>query len=108
MNEGARAAGVFRLGGVAPVARLGYGAMRIIGPGIIDEPADAGEARGVLLRAVELGVTFIDTAHAYGPLVSEQLIGETLAPYSRASAFFGSGPARICTCAATSLPTKPT
>src|SRR5438552_19112527 len=61
--------------------RLGYGAMRITGPGVMGEPRDADEARRVLLRAVELGVTFIDTAHAYGPLVSERLIGETLAPY---------------------------
>ena len=47
------------------------------------EPRDAyGEARrALLLQAVELGVAFIDTAHAYGPLVSERLIGETLAPY---------------------------
>jgi len=45
------------------------------------EPRDTDEARRVLLRTVELGVTFIDTAHAYGPLVSERLIGETLAPY---------------------------
>lgn len=78
----ASAVGVFPLGGVAPVARLGYGAMRITGPGVMGEPADAAEARHVLLRAVELGVTFIDTAHAYGPLVSERLIGETLAPYN--------------------------
>jgi aryl-alcohol dehydrogenase-like predicted oxidoreductase len=74
-------AGTFALGGDVPVNRLGYGAMRITGPGIMGEPRDADEARRVLLRAVELGVTFIDTAHAYGPLVSERLIGETLAPY---------------------------
>ena len=75
------AAGTFRLGGVTAVVRLGYGSMRITGPGIMGEPTDIDEARRVLLRAVELGVTFIDTAHAYGPLVSERLIGETLAPY---------------------------
>ena len=78
----ASAAGTFRLGGATQVVRLGYGAMRITGPGIIGEPADVDEARRVLLRAVELGVTFIDTAHAYGPLVSERLIGETLAAYA--------------------------
>ena len=78
----ASAAGTFLLGGVTPVVRLGYGAMRITGPGIIGEPTDVDEARRVLLRVVELGVTFIDTAHAYGPLVSERLIGETLAPYA--------------------------
>ena len=80
-QNNASAAGTFRLGGVTPVVRLGYGAMRITGPGIMGEPTDVDEARRVLLRAVELGVTFIDTAHAYGPLVSERLIGETLAPY---------------------------
>jgi pyridoxine 4-dehydrogenase len=81
MTANASAAGTFSLGGDVSVNRLGYGAMRITGPGIMGEPRDVGEARRVLLRAVELGVTFIDTAHAYGPLVSERLIGETLAPY---------------------------
>jgi pyridoxine 4-dehydrogenase len=64
------------------VSRLGFGAMRITGPGIMGEPRDPDEARRVLQRAVELGVTFIDTAHSYGPEVSERLIGETLAPYA--------------------------
>src|SRR5207237_6589541 len=81
MTISASAAGTFSLGGDVSVNRLGYGAMRITGPQIMGEPRDAAEARRVLLRAVELGVTFIDTAHAYGPLVSERLIGETLAPY---------------------------
>ncbi len=81
-QNNASAAGTFPLGGVTPVVRLGYGAMRITGPGIMGEPTDVDEARRVLTRAVELGVTFIDTAHAYGPLVSERLIGETLAPYA--------------------------
>jgi pyridoxine 4-dehydrogenase len=63
------------------VARLGFGAMRITGPGIWGEPRDRDEARRVLRRAVDLGVTFIDTAHSYGPEVSERLIGESLAPY---------------------------
>jgi aryl-alcohol dehydrogenase-like predicted oxidoreductase len=63
------------------VARLGFGAMRITGPGIWGDPRDLDEARGVLRRAVDLGVTFIDTAHSYGPEVSERLIGETLSPY---------------------------
>jgi pyridoxine 4-dehydrogenase len=65
------------------VARLGFGAMRITGPGIWGEPHDLDEARRVLRRAVELGVTFIDTAHSYGPEVSERLIGETLSPYPK-------------------------
>jgi pyridoxine 4-dehydrogenase len=81
MTVNASASGTFALGGDVAVNRLGYGAMRITGPGIMGEPRDVDEARRVLLRAVELGVTFIDTAHAYGPLVSERLIGETLAPY---------------------------
>jgi aryl-alcohol dehydrogenase-like predicted oxidoreductase len=73
--------GQFELAGDVAVNRLGFGAMRITGQGIWGEPADADEARNVLRRAVELGVNFIDTAYAYGPEVSERLIGETLAPY---------------------------
>lgn len=63
------------------VNRLGYGAMRLTGPGIWGEPNDPGEARRVLRRAVELGVNFIDTAYAYGPEVNERLIAEALHPY---------------------------
>jgi aryl-alcohol dehydrogenase-like predicted oxidoreductase len=63
------------------VNRLGFGAMRITGDGIWGEPPDPEAARAVLRRAVELGVTFVDTADSYGPEVSERLIGETLAPY---------------------------
>ncbi len=73
--------GVFALGGNVAVTRLGYGAMRITGPGIWGEPADRGEAIRVLRRAVELGVDFIDTADSYGPDVSEELIREALHPY---------------------------
>ena len=61
--------------------RLGFGAMRLTGPGIWGEPEDPDEARAVLRRALELGVTLIDTADSYGPEVSERLIGETLYPY---------------------------
>jgi pyridoxine 4-dehydrogenase len=61
--------------------RLGFGAMRLTGPGIWGEPDDPDEARAVLRRALELGVTLIDTADSYGPEVSERLIGETLYPY---------------------------
>lgn len=64
-----------------PVTRLGYGAMRITGPGIWGDPADPAEAVRVLRRAVELGVDFIDTADAYGPFVSEDLIRQALYPY---------------------------
>lgn len=63
------------------VGRLGFGAMRITGRGIWGEPKDRPAARNVLRRALELGVTFIDTADSYGPGVSERLIGETLWPY---------------------------
>ncbi len=71
----------FKLGGDLEVNRLGFGAMRIVGEGVWGEPADAENSRRVLRRAVELGVNFIDTADAYGPDVSERLIGEALAPY---------------------------
>ena len=67
--------------GDATVSRLGFGAMRLTGPGIIGEPADRGECRRVLRRALELGVNFIDTADSYGPHVSEEIIAEALHPY---------------------------
>lgn len=63
------------------INRLGYGAMRITGDGIWGEPADHQNALAVLRHAVELGVNFIDTADAYGPEVSENLIREALYPY---------------------------
>ena len=63
------------------VRRLGFGAMRITGPGIWGPPADHDEAIAVLRRAVELGVQLIDTADSYGPEVSEELIAEALHPY---------------------------
>lgn len=75
------AAGTITLGGELTVNRLGFGAMRITGDGIWGPPADHDEAIAVLRRAVELGVTFIDTADSYGPYVSEELIAEALAPY---------------------------
>ena len=71
----------FLLGNDLPVHRLGFGAMRITGPGVWGPPADRGEALAVLRRAVELGVDLIDTAESYGPQVSEELIGEALHPY---------------------------
>jgi pyridoxine 4-dehydrogenase len=78
-----QSAGTFALGGDLTVNRLGYGAMRITGPGIWGEPKDRDEARKVLQRAVELGVNFIDTADAYGPEVSENIIAEALYPYPK-------------------------
>jgi aryl-alcohol dehydrogenase-like predicted oxidoreductase len=77
----AAASGTFFIGGDLPVHRLGYGTMRLVGEGAWGEPADPDEARRVLRRAVELGVTLIDTADAYGPEIAERLIGEALYPY---------------------------
>ena len=74
--------GTFLIGGDLPVRRLGYGTMRLVGEGAWGEPADPEECRRVLRRAVELGVTLIDTADAYGPEIAERLIGEALAPYA--------------------------
>ena len=74
-------AGSFAIGGDLTVNRLGYGAMRLTGPGIWGEPEDRDEARRVLKRLPEIGVDFIDTADSYGPFVSEDLIAEALAPY---------------------------
>jgi pyridoxine 4-dehydrogenase len=71
----------FKIGGDLEVNRLGFGAMRIVGDGVWGEPVDAENSKRVLRRAVELGVNFIDTADAYGPDVSERLVGEALAPY---------------------------
>src|SRR6202522_3909531 len=79
----AKASGTFVIGRDMPVNRLGYGAMRITGEGIWGEPKDVEGAKRVLRRAVELGVNFIDTADAYGPVVSERLIGEALSPYAK-------------------------
>jgi len=76
-----QASGTIAIGGDLPVRRLGYGAMRITGPGIWGAPADRDSAIAVLRRAVELGVDFIDTADSYGPFVSEDLIREALHPY---------------------------
>jgi aryl-alcohol dehydrogenase-like predicted oxidoreductase len=76
--------GTFSVGGDLPVVRLGYGAMRLTGPGIWGEPRDRREAVQVLRRALELGVSFVDTADSYGPYVSEELIAEALHPYPEA------------------------
>jgi pyridoxine 4-dehydrogenase len=77
----AGAAGTIDVGGDLTVARLGFGAMRITGDGIWGQPADRDEAKAVLRRAIELGVTFVDTADSYGPHISEELISEALYPY---------------------------
>jgi pyridoxine 4-dehydrogenase len=78
----AKSSGTFLIGGDLPVHRLGYGTMRLVGDGAWGEPADPEECRRVLRRAIELGVTLIDTADAYGPEIAERLIGEALAPYA--------------------------
>jgi aryl-alcohol dehydrogenase-like predicted oxidoreductase len=75
------ASGTHTLGGDLTVSRLGFGAMRITGPGIWGPPADEDTALAVLRRAVELGVDFVDTAESYGPYVSEELIRRALHPY---------------------------
>jgi len=78
----ASAAGTVSVGGEFEVNRLGFGAMRITGEGVWGPPQDHDGALAVLLRAVELGINFIDTADSYGPDVSEELIAEALHPYS--------------------------
>ncbi|HXC48647.1 MAG TPA: aldo/keto reductase [Candidatus Sulfotelmatobacter sp.] len=76
-------AGDFVIGGDLRVHRLGFGAMRITGKGIWGEPKDRAEAIRVLLKAVELGINFIDTADSHGPSVSEEIIAEALYPYPK-------------------------
>ena len=76
----AAASGTFEIGDLS-VRRLGFGTMRLTGKGIWGPPADHDESIRVLRRAVELGVTFIDTADSYGPYVAEELIREALHPY---------------------------
>jgi len=73
--------GSFRIGGEIEVHRLGFGAMRLTGPGIWGPPVDRAEAIRTLRRVPDLGINFIDTADSYGPHVSEQLIREALYPY---------------------------
>jgi aryl-alcohol dehydrogenase-like predicted oxidoreductase len=81
MPSTAAVAGTFSIGGEITINRLGFGAMRITGPGIWGEPNDRAEALRVLRRLPELQVNFIDTANSYGPHVSEKLIREALHPY---------------------------
>jgi aryl-alcohol dehydrogenase-like predicted oxidoreductase len=79
----AKRSGAFTIGGDLTVNRLGYGAMQLTGPGIWGDPRDPDEAVRVLRRALELDVTFIDTADSYGPFVSEMLIKKALHPYPK-------------------------
>ena len=78
----AAASGHYEIGGDLPVVRLGYGTMQLTGEGVWGDPRDRGEAVRVLRRAVELGVTFFDTADSYGPVVAEELLEEALHPYA--------------------------
>ncbi|MFF5563159.1 aldo/keto reductase [Streptomyces sp. NPDC012623] len=77
----AEASGTFRLGGDLTINRLGYGTMQLTGPGVWGQPKNRDDAVRVLKRAVELGVTFFDTADSYGPDVAEPLLREALHPY---------------------------
>ncbi|HEY2127672.1 MAG TPA: aldo/keto reductase, partial [Streptosporangiaceae bacterium] len=77
----AEAAGTIDIGGDLTVNRMGFGAMRITGPGIWGEPTNREQAKAALRKGVELGVNFIDTADSYGQDVSEIIIAETLYPY---------------------------
>ena len=70
------------IGGNLTVRRMGFGAMRITGPGIWGPPGDRAAAVALVRHAVDAGVTFIDTADSYGPYVSEEIIAEALAPYA--------------------------
>src|SRR6201992_926772 len=70
----------FQLGSFS-VARIGFGAMQLPGPGVMGPPKDKDEALAVLRRAVELGINHIDTAQFYGPDVANELIREALHPY---------------------------
>ncbi len=79
----AAASGTFAIGGDLPVHRLGFGAMRVTGPGVWGEPRNHDEAIAVLRRTLALGINLIDTADSYGPDVSERLIAEALHPYPR-------------------------
>jgi pyridoxine 4-dehydrogenase len=80
-EQPASAAGTIQLDANTLVNRIGFGTMRLPGPGVWGEPTNPTEARAVLRRAVELGASFIDTAVYYGPDVANRLIAETLYPY---------------------------
>ncbi len=81
LERPAERSGTFTIGGDMPVHRLGFGSMQLTGPGIWGDPKDPAEAVRVLKRAVELGVTLIDTADSYGPYVAEDFIRKALHPY---------------------------
>jgi pyridoxine 4-dehydrogenase len=72
---------IFELAGRLPVRRLGYGTAQLTGPGYWGPRGEARDAVAVLRRAVERGVTLIDTADNYGPSIAEELVAEALYPY---------------------------
>ena len=80
-ENGILGAGTLALGGDLPVNRLGFGAMRLCGPGVWGEPEDPRAAEAVLRRVVEIGIKLIETADAYGPEVSERQIDSALHPF---------------------------
>jgi len=80
-TQTAAASGTWSIGGDLPVVRLGYGTMQLTGEGVWGQPRDREEALAVLRRSRELGITFYDTADAYGPEVAEDLLREALHPY---------------------------
>lgn len=82
-EQPALASGQFTIGGDLTVYRMGFGAMRITGPGIWGLPTDKPEVIAVLHRCLDLGINLIDTADSYGPNVSEELIAEALYPYPK-------------------------
>jgi len=73
--------GTFRIGDIN-IQRLGFGTMRLTGPGIWGPPADPVEALRTLRRLPQLGVNFVDTADSYGPNIAEELVREALHPYN--------------------------
>jgi pyridoxine 4-dehydrogenase len=79
-TQPAAEAGTVGLGDLT-VNRMGFGAMRLTGPGVIGEPADPENSLAVLRRAVELGINFIDTAASYGPEINEHQVAQALHPY---------------------------
>jgi pyridoxine 4-dehydrogenase len=86
--------GAFKIGGERRVNRLGFGTMRLTGPGIWGPPADRAEALRTLRRLPDLGVNFIDTADSYGPNIAEELVREALHPYKDAFVATKAGLAR--------------
>src|SRR5215475_3441767 len=76
----ASTAGTVHLGDFE-VPRLGYGAMRLTGPGVWGPPVDRDEAIRTVQRAIELGVRVIDTAWYYGLDVANEVIAAAIRPY---------------------------